>query len=88
MLSLLDVMFDTKMHDIVDQLPVDDTIRAALLGLDSPITDVLRHAIDVEDADLATVPTGTAHRRRPLPSHHLDHPTAHDRWHRLNHRLA
>ena len=53
MLSLLDVMFDTKMSDIVDQLPVDDTIRGALLNQDSPITDVLRQAIALEDADLA-----------------------------------
>jgi c-di-GMP phosphodiesterase len=54
MLSLLDVMFDTKMSVIVDQLPVDDAIRAALLDQDGPITDVLRHAIAVELADLAT----------------------------------
>ena len=53
MLSLLDVMFDAKMPDIVEQLPVDDTIRGALLGLDGPITDVLRHAIAYEDPDLA-----------------------------------
>jgi len=52
-LSLLDVMFDAKMSVIVDQLPVDDSIRAALLDQDSPITDVLRHAIALERADLA-----------------------------------
>jgi EAL and modified HD-GYP domain-containing signal transduction protein len=55
MLSLLDVMFDTTMDVIIDQLPLDDTIRAALLGHDSPITDVLRHAIELEGADLGTV---------------------------------
>ena len=45
-------MFDAKTPGIVEQLPVDDTIRAPL-GLDGPITDVLRHAIVFEDADLA-----------------------------------
>jgi c-di-GMP phosphodiesterase len=55
MLSLLDVMFDTTMDEIIDQLPLDDTIRAALLGHDGPITDVLRHAIELEGADLATI---------------------------------
>ncbi|HWM21357.1 MAG TPA: HDOD domain-containing protein [Ilumatobacteraceae bacterium] len=54
MLSLLDVMFDTKMHLIVDQLPLDDSIRAALLGAEGPITDVLRLAIAVEDTDLSS----------------------------------
>ncbi len=34
------------MHDIVDQLPLNDTIRAALLGDDNPITEVLRLAIE------------------------------------------
>ena len=52
MLSLLDVMFDTTMHDIVDQLPVNDTIRAALLGVDNQVTDVLRQAIELEHPDL------------------------------------
>ncbi len=54
MLSLLDVMFDAKMSVIVEQLPVNDTIRAALLGLDGPISDVLRLAIQLEHSDLAT----------------------------------
>ena len=54
MLSLLDVMFDTTMHDIVAQLPLNDAIRAALLGEDNPITRVLRLAIDVERADPST----------------------------------
>ena len=54
MLSLLDVMFGVKMHDIVDQLPLDDTIRDALLGHEGPITDVLREAVAFEEADVAT----------------------------------
>jgi EAL and modified HD-GYP domain-containing signal transduction protein len=54
MLSLLDVMFDTKMSDNVEQLPVDDSIRGALLDQDSPITDVLRQAVALEHADVAT----------------------------------
>jgi EAL and modified HD-GYP domain-containing signal transduction protein len=54
MLSLLDVMFDTDMHVIVDQLPVSDTIRAAMLGHDNAITRVLRLAIELEHADLTT----------------------------------
>ncbi|HEX4984418.1 MAG TPA: HDOD domain-containing protein [Ilumatobacteraceae bacterium] len=54
MLSLLDVMFDTTMHDIVDQLPVNDTIRAALLGVDNQVTDVLRQAIELEHPDLTS----------------------------------
>ena len=53
MLSLLDVMFDSKMPDIVEQLPVDDTIRGALLDQDGPITDVLRQAIAFEHPDAA-----------------------------------
>jgi EAL and modified HD-GYP domain-containing signal transduction protein len=55
MLSLLDVVFDTTMDEVIAQLPLDDTIRAAVLGHDSPITDVLRHAIELEGADLGTV---------------------------------
>jgi EAL and modified HD-GYP domain-containing signal transduction protein len=51
MLSLLDVMFDTTMHDIVDKLPVNDTIRAALLGVDNQVSDVLRQAIELERTD-------------------------------------
>jgi c-di-GMP phosphodiesterase len=54
MLSLLDVMFGIKMHDVLGQLPVDETIRAALLGHDGPITDVLRQAVAFEEADVAT----------------------------------
>ena len=51
MLSLLDVMFDTTMRDIVDQLPLSDAIRDALLGHDNPMTEVLRLAIEAEHAD-------------------------------------
>jgi EAL and modified HD-GYP domain-containing signal transduction protein len=63
MLSLLDVMFDTDMHVIVDQLPVNDTIRAAMLGHDNAITRVLRLAIELEHADLAS-PQPEAHIAR------------------------
>ena len=56
MLSLLDVMFDTNIRDVVDQLPLNDTIRDALLGHDNPMTEVLRLAIEVEHADPTSKP--------------------------------
>ena len=56
MLSLLDVMFDTNMRDIVDQLPLNDSIRDALLGRDNPMTEVLRLAIEAEHADPTSKP--------------------------------
>ena len=86
MLSLLDVMFDTKMSVIVDQLPVNDTIRAALLGNDGPITDVLRLAIELEYPDPATSRPEPHIARRPLPSHQLDDPPAQHRGQRMNDR--
>ncbi|MFK7919787.1 MAG: EAL and HDOD domain-containing protein [Ilumatobacter sp.] len=48
MLSLLDVMTDTPMASVLNQLPLSDEMRASLLGKDGPMADALRLAIQLE----------------------------------------
>ena len=48
MLSLLDAMTDTPMDLVVERIAVTDAVAAALLGSDSPFTEVLGLAIGIE----------------------------------------
>lgn len=48
MLSLLDAMTNAPMPSILEQISVNDDIRAALLGREGALTDVLNTAIRIE----------------------------------------
>ncbi len=54
MLSLLDAITDTPMELVVERIALSDAMRSALLGHDSPFTDVLKIAVAIEQqtADL------------------------------------
>ena len=49
--SLLDAMFDTNMKDLVQHLPVDDQIKAALCGRDNRFAAWLDLARAIEESD-------------------------------------
>lgn len=55
MLSLLDALTDTPMNLFVERISLSNEMQAALLGHDSPYTDVLKTAVAIEQqtADLA-----------------------------------
>ena len=83
MLSLLDVMFDAKMPDIVEQLPVDDTIRGGAARPRRPDHRRAPTRHRLRGPRPRRLRARGPHRRRALPSRRLDHATAQHRRHRL-----
>jgi EAL and modified HD-GYP domain-containing signal transduction protein len=51
MCSMLDAIFDAPMDGIVAQLPIDETLRAALLGDDNPARRMLDAVVAYEHGD-------------------------------------
>ncbi len=54
MCSLLDAIFDAPMERVVTQLPLDDTLRSALLGTDNSARQLLDAVLAYERGDWAT----------------------------------
>jgi EAL and modified HD-GYP domain-containing signal transduction protein len=50
-MSLMDVLFGIPMADIVDQIPVSEEIRKALLGREGFFGELLRLSESIEQAD-------------------------------------
>lgn len=48
MLSLLDVMTDTQLDEVLEKLTVSDEIKSALLGDDSEMSQLLKQAVKLE----------------------------------------
>jgi len=49
--SLLDAMFDMEMKEVVRHLPIDETLKKALCGLENEYTQWLRLAFAIESSD-------------------------------------